>query len=113
MKYTNPIYRNREEAAESCKQEAAFAKRYSEAAIHCAAESMCSAAWHNADVAKIAATCAMQAHEALWGYTDGELTDYEFECFEAAEIAQTDAIKAARAAATAVQKLNAAKAAKR
>ena len=51
----------------------------------------------------------MQAHEALWGYTDGELTDYEFECFEAAEIAQTDAIKAARAAAAAVEKLNAAK----
>lgn len=51
----------------------------------------------------------MQAHEALWGYTDGELTDYELECFEAAEIAQNDAIKAARAAAAAVEKLNAAK----
>ena len=109
MKYTNPIYRNREEAADYCRLEAACAKKYSDAASQRAAEGKCGAAWWNADNAKTAATCAMQAQEALWGYTDGELTDYELECFEAAEIAQNDAIKAARAAAAAVEKLNAAK----
>ncbi len=44
----------------------------------------------------------MQAHEALWELSGGELTEEEFAAFEKAEIAQTDAAKAERAAAAAV-----------
>jgi hypothetical protein len=60
-----------------------------------------------ADIATVAAKCAMQAHQELWKLSGGTLTDEEFEAFEAAEIAQAEARKATKAAADTVAKLNA------
>ena len=100
------LYTTRQEAAAGCKAEAAAATRYGNAAIEKAAEGKCNAAWRMADIARTAATCAMQAHEALWDLSGGQLTEEEFEAFEAAEIAVMKANKAAKAAAAAVQKMN-------
>ena len=97
----------RKEATDGCRYEASAAKRFSAAAIKKAEAGECKAAWELADTARTAARCAAQAHEALWAITNGELTDEEFAAFEAAEIAQADATKAERAAAAAVEKLNA------
>ena len=101
------MYGTRKEAADGCRYEASAAKRFSEAALKKAAAGECKAAWELADTARTAARCAAQAHEALWALTNDELTDEEFAAFEAAEIAQADATKAERAAAAAVEKLNA------
>ena len=60
------MYETRKEAADACKYEAAAAERFSTAAIRKASEGQCSAAWRLADQARMAARCAMQAHEALW-----------------------------------------------
>ena len=57
-----------------------------------------------ADTAMTAAKCALQAHEALWELAHGKLTVEEQIWFEEAEIAQTNAHKAANAAANAVAK---------
>lgn len=98
------MFRTRREAKEACKREAAFAKRYSEAAIKKAENGECTKAWGLADTARMAAKCALQAHEALWSLSKGNLTESEMKAFELAEIAQTDAAKAERAAAESVRK---------
>ena len=103
----NSIYNTRKRALEGCKREANFAFSFAERAEQRASEGNCNAAWSCADNAKIAATCAMQAHDALWELTKGKLTADEFEAFEAAEQAQGRALAAARAAAGAVAKAQA------
>ena len=100
------LYETRKEAMDACKYEANTAKRYSENAIRLAANGECSKAWDMADISRMAAKCAMQAHEELWALTEGKLTDDEFEEFEMAEIAQSDASRAEKAAAAAVEKQN-------
>lgn len=50
----------------------------------------------------------MQAHESLWALAGEDMTEAEFDAFEKAEIAQVSASRAERAAAAAVEKLNAA-----
>ncbi len=102
------MYETRKEAADACKYEAAAAERFSTAAIRKASEGQCSAAWRLADQARMAARCAMQAHEALWALVGEDMTEAEFDAFEKAEIAQVSAGRAERAAAAAVEKLNAA-----
>ena len=102
------MYDTRKEAADACKYEAAAAERFSAAAIQKAAEGKCRSAWQLADQARMAARCAMQAHEDLWALAGEDMTEAEFDVFEKAEIAQVSASKAERAAAAAVEKLNAA-----
>lgn len=102
------MFETRKEAADACKYEAAAAERFSTAAIRKASEGQCSAAWRLADQARMAARCAMQAHEALWALVGEDMTEAEFDAFEKAEIAQVSAGRAERAAAAAVEKLNAA-----
>lgn len=102
------MYETRKEAADACKYEAAAAERFSTAAIRKASEGQCSAAWRLADQARMAARCAMQAHESLWALAGEDMTEAEFDSFEKAEIAQVSASRAERAAAAAVEKLNAA-----
>jgi len=98
-------YTTRKEAADACKYEAAAAARFSSAAIEAAKNGECRKAWKLADQARIAARCAMQAHEYLWKFAGEDMTDAEFDAFEKAEIAQADACRAERAAAAAVEKL--------
>jgi hypothetical protein len=93
------LYETREEAAQGCRVSAKTAERYAKAAERFAKEGRKTSAWNMADTAKTAADCAMQAHEVLWNLTGGRLTDEEFEAFEQAEIAQTNARKAAGTAA--------------
>lgn len=100
------FYETRKEAKDACRFEANTAKRYSENAIRLATNGECSKAWDMADISRMAAKCAMQAHEELWALTEGKLTDDEFEAFEMAEIAQSDASRAEKAAAAAVEKQN-------
>lgn len=100
------LYRTRKEAADACECEASTAKHFSEVAIEAANKGDCGLAWAMADNARIAAKCAMQAHEDLWELANGRLTEAEYEVFIAAEIAQSDATKAERAACAAVEKLN-------
>lgn len=102
------MYETRKEAVDACKYEAAAAERFSTAAIRKASEGQCSAAWRLADQARMAARCAMQAHESLWALAGEDMTEAEFDAFEKAEIAQVSASRAERAAAAAVEKLNAA-----
>ena len=93
------LYETRTEAMQGCRFNAKTAERYMKAAERFAKEGRKTSAWNMADTAKMAADCAMQAHEALWDLTDGKLSDEEFEAFEQAEIAQTNARKAVKAAA--------------
>ena len=88
------MYETRKEAADACKYEAAAAERFSTAAIRKASEGQCSAAWRLADQARMAARCAMQAHEALWALAGEDMTEAEFDAFEKAEIAQASAAAA-------------------
>ena len=69
------MYETRKEAADACKYEAAAAERFSTAAIRKASEGQCNAAWRLADQARMAARCAMQAHEALWALAGEETED--------------------------------------
>jgi len=101
------IYTTRKEAVEACKYEASAAERFSSAAIEAASKNECRKAWNMADQARTAARCAMQAHEDLWELAGEDMTDAEFDAFEKAEIAQVNASRAERAAASAVDKLNA------
>ena len=98
--------RNRKEAADACECEASQARYFSEAAIKAANRGDCGLAWAMADNARIAARCAMQAHEDLWELANGRLSEAEYEVFIQAEIAQRDATKAERAAAKAVEAAN-------
>ena len=100
------MYETRQAAADACRYEASAAERFSSAAIQKASEGKCSAAWRLADQARMAARCAMQAHEDLWALAGEDMTEAEFDAFEKAEIAQVSAGKAERAAAAAVEKLN-------
>ena len=102
------MYETRKEAADACKYEAAAAERFSTAAIQKASEGQCSTAWRLADQARMAARCAMQAHEELWALAGECMSEAEFDAFEKAEIAQVSAGRAERAAAEAVEKLNSA-----
>ena len=88
------MYETRKEAADACKYEAAAAERFSTAAIRKASEGQCSAAWRLADQARMAARCAMQAHESLWALAGEDMTEAEFDSFEKAEIAQVSASRA-------------------
>ena len=99
------MYETRKEAAAACKHEASFAERFSSAAIEAAKNGDCRKAWNLADQARMAARCAMQAHEDLWELANGDLTSAEFDAFDKAEIAQTDAARAEIAAATAVKQI--------
>ena len=99
------MYKTRREAAAACEYEAAAASHYSKAAIGFALNGECRKAWGLADTARIAARCALQAHEALWNLTGGKLTEKEQAAFEKAEIAQQDAARAERAAAAAVDQI--------
>ena len=99
-------YTTRKEAADACKYEASAAERFSSAAIEAANKGECRKAWNLADQARMAARCAMQAHEDLWELAGEDMTSAEFDAFEKAEIAQTDAGRAESAAAAAVEKLN-------
>lgn len=96
------MYETRKAAAAACDYESTAASHFSKVAMEYARRGECRRAWSAADNARIAAKCAMQAHEALWELSGGELTEKEFAAFEKAEIAQTDAAKAERAAAAAV-----------
>ena len=89
------MYQTRKEATEACKLESAAAKHYSKLANTNTAKGDYGKAWKMADIATVAAKCAMQAHEALWNLSGGKLTNEEFEAFEAAEIAQVEVRKAA------------------
>lgn len=102
------MYETRKEAAAACLREATMANHYSKIAIEYANNGECRKAWDMADTARTAARCAMQAHEDLWTLAGEDLTEEEYGAFEKAEIAQTDATRAERAAAAAVEKLNAA-----
>ena len=101
------MYENRREAAAACDYEGTAASHYSKIAIEYAREGECRKAWKLADTARIAATCAMQAHDALWELAGEDMTEEEFNAFEKAEIGFMDAGKAEKAAAAAVEKLNA------
>ena len=98
-------YETRKEAAAACEYEAAAASRYSKAAIRFAQKGECRNAWDLADIACVAAQCALQAHEALWSLSGGKLTEKEQAAFDKAEIAQQDAVRAKRAAAAAVKRM--------
>ena len=98
----------RERAATMCAYHAAAAERFAARANDYAAAGRLTKAWTAADFADDAATCAMQEHEELWDAAGGELTDDEFEAFEAAERARTTARAAAKAAAAAVARAQAA-----
>lgn len=100
------MYETRKEAAAACIREAAFTSHYSNAAIEYANRGECKKEWSLADTARTAARCAMQAHEDLWEIAGEDMTEAEFDAFEKAEIAQTEAARAERAAAAAVEKLN-------
>ena len=99
-------YTTRKEAADACKYEASAAERFGSAAIEAANKGECRKAWNLADQARMAARCAMQAHEDLWELAGENMTGEEFDAFDKAEIAQVDAARAERAAAAAVEKLN-------
>ena len=94
----------REDYVRMMQYEADAVKRYAAAAERYAAEGHTAAAWEMADIAKTAATCAMQAHERLWEISGGNLTEEEFEVFCLAEEVQYTAKKAARAAAESLRK---------
>ena len=98
------LYETRTDAMNACRMEAGHAKNFTEKAIQNANAGRCSAAWSMADNARMAARCAMGAHDLLWELTGGELTEEEFEAFEAAEIAWNDANRAEKTAAAAVEK---------
>lgn len=95
-------YETRKEAAAACIREAEFTSHYSEAAIKYARNGECRRAWDLADTARMAARCAMQAHEDLWELAGEDMTEAEFDAFEKAEIAQIEATRAEHAAAAAV-----------
>lgn len=97
------MYETRKAAAAACDYESTAASHFSKVAMEYARRGECRRAWSAADNARIAAKCAMQAHEALWELSGGELTEKEFAAFEKAEIAQMDATKAERATAAAVE----------
>ena len=99
------MYKTRREAAAACEYESNAARHYSKVAIEYARRGECRKAWGLADTARIAAKCALQAHGALWNLSGGKLTEKEAIAFEKAEIAQTDATKAERAAAAAVEQV--------
>ena len=101
------LYRNRKEAKQGCIMESNTALRYAEKAVEHAANGKTSLAWSCADNAVLFAKCAMQAHEALWELSKGQLTEDEFEAFEKAEVAQIKARNATQAAADAVAKIQA------
>lgn len=101
------MYKTRAETAAACSKESTTARVYSKAAIECAERGECQKAWSLADTAKMAAECAMQAHEALWSLAGENMTDEEFTAFEHAELVQTEVRKAIQAAAEAVRKLTA------
>ena len=97
------MYETRKEAAAACTYEGAAASHFSKAAIVFAQKGQCRKAWDLADTARMAAKCAMQAHDDLWELAGEDMTEEEFAAFEKAEIGYMDAGKAERAAATAVE----------
>ena len=100
------LYETRKDAMDACLMEAEHAKAFMEKAIKNADAGRCNAAWNMADTARMAAKCAMGAHDVLWELTGGEMTDEEFAAFEAAEVAWNNANRAEQAAAAAVEKQN-------
>lgn len=102
------VYETRREAAAACDYEGTAASHFSKVAIQYARDGKCRKAWDMADTARTAAKCAMEAHETLWALAGGDLTEAEFKAFEKAEIGLRDASNAARVAAEAVRKQNAA-----
>ena len=102
------MYGSRREAAAACEYEGTAASHFSKVAIQYAHRGLYRKAWDLVDTAQTAAKCAMQAHEELWALAGENLTEAEFKAFEKAEIGLRDASNAARVAAEAVRKQNAA-----
>ena len=98
------MYKTRKEAAKACEYEGNIAIRYSESAVRFAQNGECNKAWGLADTARMAAKCAMQAHEALWNLAGKNMTEAERAAFEKAEAGINAARKAESAAAAAVRK---------
>lgn len=101
------LYNTRKQAKEACNREGEFAARYAEKAISYAEQGFVTRAWSCVDTAKMAADCAMKAHDELWELSKGNLTEAEFEAFEKAEVAQVKARQAINAAAKAGEKAQA------
>ena len=101
------LYGTKKQAKEACKREGEFAITCAEKAVAYAEQGFVTKAWNCADTAKMAADCAMKAHDELWELSKGKLTDAEFEAFEKAEIAQAKARTAINAAAKAGEKAQA------
>jgi len=83
----NSLYRTREEAKNGCLREAEACIKYSTKATEYFRKGDFYNGFRMFDVAETASKCTMQAHEALWKLTKGELTEDEFNAFEQAEIA--------------------------
>lgn len=60
-------------------------KHYTATAIRKADDGKVGAAINMLDIAQMAETCAMQAHEELWKVSGGKLSSKEFELFSDAE----------------------------
>ena len=101
------LYDTRKEAMEGCIREGEQAFTSAAKAVSYAEQGLTRLAWNCADTAKMAADCAMNAHDELWELSKGNLTDEEFEAFEKAEIVQAKARQAINAAAKAVEKAQA------
>ena len=98
-------YTTRKEAADACKYEASAAERFSSAAIEAAKNGECRKAW-NPQIRHAWQRDARCRRTKICGNPPEDMTSAEFDAFEKAEIAQTDAGRAERAAAAAVEKLN-------
>ena len=101
------LYDTRKEAMEGCIREGEQAFTSAAKAVSYAEQGLTRLAWNCADTAKMAADCAMNAHDELWELSKGNLTDAEFDAFEKAEIAQAKARTAINAAAKAGEKAQA------
>ena len=83
-------YTSREDALIGCQNETANARQFLRSAEAVMDTNHIGKAIRMVESAHTFAVCAMQAHEALWELSGGELSEEEFIAFEQAEIVQTE-----------------------
>lgn len=75
----------KKETLQRLEREVKACKHYTANAIRKAKEGKIGAAINMLDIAQMARTCAMQAHDELWKVSKGKLNDTEFKLFAGAE----------------------------
>lgn len=101
------LYDTRKKAMQGCIREGEQAFKSAEKAVSYSEQGLTRLAWNCADTAKMAADCAMKAHDELWELSKSKLTEAEFNAFEKAEVAMVKARQAINAAAKAGEKAQA------